>query len=552
MRRAFAPLGKENLFMFSVRLRVPVLLYGLMTFLILFANQAHAQSGKLCVNVKSAIASYRTNLANPTFAASNSSPAVKTAINNLEANCRQYDGLVKLCQESKDETDYNCAESNNKGLSQFSSMMGSVADMASMTMSQSCSKMAELLKIGNGALAGFRLQCLTTRGTCVEKCGAAEKIEKAIEKDLQILARSGSVVIVQNTQPAAETEDHRRLLNKENLCGQKENRQKNESQAECLSRVEADYDKKHPSNASEQAPQGTAPANSYSQFEDAVLAAQQELGKPTDPESPTALKRICNATAQEMTGKVGMNMVSLMSSMQQNTNCANELQNIPNSGIDLKDCNLTGTCTPTDPVSDCQDPAFKNSIYCQAGLNNSGGNTTTGGGLNGGLNGTNGGLNNGFADSGLLDSKGTLGTLDGNTTAGSDGGFDPNDPNNPLNRLGDGGGQRSAGVPGGGGGGGLGIPGGGYNPRGGGGGRGPSGEGTNFGGTPSYAAGGSYGGGSGNNKNDLDKYMPGGEKDPALNKKGIGPEGITAPGGLTLFEKVSKGYKNNRSTLMPE
>ena len=127
------------------------------------------------------------------------------------------------------------------------------------------------------------------------------------------------------------------------------------------------------------------------------------------------------------------------------------------------------------------------------------------------------------------------------------------DPNGGMGNIGDTPGPRSAGVPGGAGGGGLSIPGGGSAPpRGGGGGRGVSSDGTSGSASPSYAGSGGMGGGSGDKKNeDLQQYLPGGAKDPSLAKLG-GPEGITSSAGPTIFEKVTKGYKNNRSTLIPE
>jgi hypothetical protein len=97
----------------------------------------------------------------------------------------------------------------------------------------------------------------------------------------------------------------------------------------------------------------------------------------------------------------------------------------------------------------------------------------------------------------------------------------------------------------------LNIPGGGYNPNNKGSGRSLSSDSVTPGGFAS--GGGGFGFGSGDkNKEELQKYLPGGEKDPNQVKKGVGPEGITAPGGLTLFEKVTKSYRNNRSSLIPE
>ena len=229
-----------------------------------------------------------------------------------------------------------------------------------------------------------------------------------------------------------------------------------------------------------------------------------------------------------------------MSSMQQNQACASAMQTF-DSGIDLKNCAFTGTCTPTNAANDCADAKYKDSIYCKSYTASSGNRAVTGTGTSSGLT----------DPSALLNDKGTFGDLSMGA-AGVDGGS--SDPNSDLSKMGDTASPKSAGVPGGGGSGGLSIPGGGYNPNGKGGGRGAAGDGTSYGGNPSYAGGGNFGsGGSGDkNKDSLDKYLPGAEKDPQLTKKGIGPAGITSPGGLTLFEKVTKSFQTVRTLLMPD
>lgn len=463
-------------------------------------------------------------------------PFAAKQIQAAKIECPKYESLLVQCQNAKSETDTNCAESENKNITNFLSMMGNVADMAGLTMSQSCSQLATLLKYGQGALAGFRAQCLTVRGTCVDVCSDAEKAKKKVE---QSLASASGVVY-----PVSPTQDKSPSPSKyeseiENLtianCEDKKTHPTHQDRITCLKEADA-------KKGSGQTEPKNLQAFSTDEYYAMVAEAREALAEPTDLESPTKLKSICNNTMKEVMGKVGVNLTSLMSSMQSNQACAKTLQAFDPNSIDLGDCNLTGTCKPNDIASDCTDPAYKNSVYCMNGLTT--GNTT--GGTNGGLNG--GATNGLYSDPGFgLDGKGTLSSLDGG--GGGSGGFDPNDPNNPFNRGG-GGDAKSAGVPGGGGSG-MSIPGGGYNPGRGGGGRGVSSDGSgSSGGNPSYATGNMYGGSG--SKSDLDKYLPGGEKDPNLNKKGVGPAGITSPGGLTLFEKVSKGYRNSRGTLIPE
>jgi hypothetical protein len=452
----------------------------------------------------------------------------------------RYDEQLKKCQESKDSTDYNCLEGNDKGVNQFVSAMGTISDMGSMAMSSSCSKLADLMKMGKGAQTAFRAQCAMVKSNCVSTCEEAEKTIKQIHSILsQTQANTRSILSYTTGAADKEKEDIAEFHGEANHAVREECIAKVKARGGSVDEMET-CAKSKGAFGSQSAESGeNAAAQTFTDVTAGIAQAQAELEKPTDNESPASLKKACQASAQEATGKATMNIANLAMTMQQNQACADELATF-DSGIDLKDCNLTGTCTPTDPANDCKDPKYKESVYCKGIAGNNSGGAANGGATN------SGNVPNPNFD---LGGKGTLGDLNMNGT-GDLASLDPNDPNSPFNKINGGEGSKSAGVPGGGGGGGLSIPGGGYNPRGGG--RGPGPEGASYGGSPSYAGSGNYGGGSGDkNKEDLDKYLPGGEKDPTLAKKG-GPEGITAPGGLTLFEKVTKSYRNNRSSLIPE
>lgn len=442
------------------------------------------------------------------------------------------------CQESKISTDTHCMESNNKEMNQFMSTVGSVSDMTGMAMSASCSKLANLMHMGQAAQAAFRTNCGFQKSNCVDKCTEAEKTLSKISFEYDSISR----VIVKSPSSKYDL-DH--ITN----CTE-------------FSNDGAESYKKY---SFIENPSPTDTHNSFEECnnaklkEEAKIKANEDLdnsfrdGKSKiteamiDPNSPAALKRSCINTQQEVTAKVGMNLMSLMSAMQKNTMCAKQLKGLADTGLGVDDCILKGTCPPPQAAPDvCKDPQYKDSNFCKpvAGMN---GDTKGFNNLGGGAVPPIGGPPN--LD---LGSK-SLSDLD---LSGGGNPLDPNDPNSALNKIGDSPTSKSAGVPNGGGGGGLNLPGGGGgggpNPRGGA--RGLSSDSISPTGSPSYSGGGGGMGGFGNSndkKDNLQQYLPGGSKDPQLTKN-VSIEGITSPSGLTLFEKVSRGYKNTRSSLIPE
>jgi hypothetical protein len=259
-------------------------------------------------------------------------------------------------------------------------------------------------------------------------------------------------------------------------------------------------------------------ANMRGSLADQISAAEAELANNADPESPSSLKKAC-ADKDIVIQKTGQNLMSLMSSMQQNQACANELATF--KGLDTTNCELFGTCDSGGNKFDCSLPENKNELVCKQ-LTKA---VQPGGGAgNGNPNG-----NPNFG----LDDKGYLTGLDMDGDAS--GGFGGDDPNG-LGKMADNGGMKSPGVPGGGGGGGLNIPGGPGNP-GRAGGRGmPSGDGSSFGGSPSYASGLSFGGNG--DKNQGDGARNG--NDPSKNLTAIDlPNGEKMnTSGPNIFQKV--------------
>lgn len=461
----------------------------------------------------------------------------------IEGKLTNYNSTIRQCQSDKESADTRCAESNNKGWTDFVGMMGQANDMASMAMSASCSKIANLFKMGQGAAAGFRAQCLSAKNSCETSCKTALKLRNEIASRLEAEAVNVRTHSLAEPNPDKwRTDGQEKTLSElqgiYNPTSCKHNLQwvRQKTQRPNLTEEECHQES---TNLSEEA-KGIATylAKEASQKEtlgNSFQTLQQDIENDADQNSPSALLKACG-DKQQVLAKTNMNLMNLASAMQQNQACADEFSDL-NAGIDLKNCALTGTCVPSDLASDCTKKKYKDSIYCKSYTGNPGG----GGGGNGNIETPNPDFS--------LPGKDTFSSLDpdGLNSGAYDG-------SGGAATGADGAASKSAGVPGGHGGGGLNLPGGGYNPPRGGP-RGVAGAGDD---SPGYtgAGGGGAGfraGGSGNgSKEDLGKYLPGGEKDPSLAKKG-GPDGITPPlGGLTLFEKVSRGYKNSRTSLIPD
>ncbi len=452
---------------------------------------------------------------------------------SIQALATTLDKQLAECQESKTSTDTHCLESNSKEMNQFMSTVGSVSDMTGMAMSASCSKLANLMHMGQAAQAAFRTNCGFQKSDCVDKCTQAEKTMAKIDSEYSsvggVIIRSPASLIASQIGDCVQTSSNK-LFSFNTGASTGAIQGTFETSEACNKAKDLELEKIQ--NFSD----------SVDSFKDGKTKLSEAL---TDTNSPTALKRSCVNTQQEVTAKVGMNLMTLMSAMQKNAACAKNLSGI-DPGLGVDDCILKGTCPPSQTPDVCTDPQYKDSNFCK-----SAGSIVTGD-------------PKGFAPGGgtAVPPVGGPPNLDLGTKSlsdldlsGAENPLDPNNPNSALNKLGDTPGPKSAGVPHGGGGGGLNLPGGGGgggNPNRGGA-RGISSDSTSGPGSPSYAGGGIGGMGGSNekNKDNLQQYLPGGEKDPHLNKFG-GPEGITSPGGLTLFEKVTRGYKNTRQSLLPE
>lgn len=330
------------------------------------------------------------------------------------------DKQLAECKESKQDTDTHCLERNSKEWNGFMSMLGSMSDMTGMAMTASCSKLANLLHMGQAAQAAFRTNCGIQKNSCVDKCTAAEKTLSSITLQYNALGRE----IPKIPQP----ENYEYANNK---CSPDEDNYSFgtvsfSSLQECQNALKALKDK----------------VESYESLTDSFSSGNSIINEAlAETDSPTALKRLCIATQQEVTAKVGMNLMTLMSAVQKNQACAKSLSN------DLADlgemgCVLNGTCPDKGlNVDDCADPKYKDSIYCQAPPTL---NSPTGKGFAGGSTPI---PPTGGPPDFNLDSK-ALSDLD---LSGAGNGLDPNDPNSPFNKIGDTQGPRSAGVPGGGG-----------------------------------------------------------------------------------------------------
>jgi len=465
---------------------------------------------------------------------SNSNKAISdyTARNvSIQSKLTAFKNQLRECQESNLNTNTVCVQGNNKTWNQASSMIGSIADVGGMAMSASCSKFANALKLVQAAQTGIRGTCAFQKGDCIDKCTKAEKTAALLKSDLNGLLITSSQAKSNINEKISSASDQGQSQPIGTTCSEAQ-QIAGDCQTPSKTSMAGVSAQNHDERNVEKAENALSTITSNSQ-----QAIESLDNFSSDEESPTTIKRLCTATANEASSKMAMNLSSLMMSMQGNQACAAEMAKF-DSLPGLQDCTLTGTCTVAEVPNECLDPKNKDAIYCKTPNLTTDTRGSGGGGM---------GSTKPTAPDFNLDSKSLPNlNMDGLGGGGADGAGN-------MANIGDTPGPKSAGVPGGGGGGGLNIPGGGAGPnKTGGGGRGVSSDGPSYGASPGYAGAGIGSNNSGDKKNeDLQQYLPGGAKDPNLAKLG-GPEGITASSGPTIFEKVSKGYKNNRSTLIPE
>ena len=462
-------------------------------------------------------------------------PKTITLIKETQTMSTKLSESIEQCKKDKDDAENHCFEGNNKSWNEFSNMMGSMGDMASMSMSGSCSKLGDLLKMGQAAQLGFRGQCAWYKDSCEKSCNEAVQLNRKIGINLNTISNNIETTLSEQQRLADEKVD--RIIEAKNkaVSNAKPNGDGPVEDQEAL--IEAEEKNRNDLLKKYYAEAGIS---NLSDLQSQIDSVREDLasGPNSNLEDPKVLMKACS-DKQQVIAKTGMNIMSLMNSVQQNQACADELKSF--EGMDLTKCPFNQADCPALAGDNCSDPANKESVYCKT------------------VAASNAGLARGTPKAGTfpdpkfgdgntnslsnLDMKG-LGSVGGSDSTGA---FDPNAV------AGDASGSRSAGVPGGHGGTGLSIPGGGYNPKGGSGGRGigsvdsgPIGSGSGYGTAPI---------GSNNSastsRDAYEKFLPGGEKDPDA-KKGFGPEGITNSKGLTLFEKVTRTFKNNKTSFIPE
>jgi hypothetical protein len=473
---------------------------------------------------------------NTTLSKLQPTPATAKFVKDAQAYVARMTTLateIKECNESAMGTASACFESGNSGIQGGMAALSQLLPMVGMmSMNDTCSAFSKIMTVLNGAMGVFQAQCAfhknSTEKTCQESLARASKL-KSDAKALSAKASPLCPTLVAPAQAADKT-----------AC---------EAVVSTQNRIEEEM------NA--ETDRGTKYTPAYGM----KIAAGKEI----------------------LIANTGANILQVAGTIMSGQKCdkqsaattqADICQQYPNVCVQPSPVAVADYCVtnPNDITCICSknvnDPACSGSRSIDPGGSSSGstsldnpadpnfsldGNSDLGPGFNpvdpnGLANGGNGNNTFGGADG---SSTGSSGAGAGGTNGGSGYGSRGSGGASNLGSFGSGSGGGSKG----GGGGGLGS---GFSS----GAASGGGSGSGYGGGSGFntdiahegGAGAGMAGGDGSRKpstEDLLKaFLPGGDKDPK--KAGAGPDGLTGAAGLSIFQKVTRGYQRNAKSLIPE
>lgn len=451
----------------------------------------------------------------------------------LMKSAGDYDNLLNECAEKKNTAQWSCMESNDKGINNVMNMMGAISTTgATVGMADGCSKMADLLKVGQAAQAGFRTACALAKSSCETTCEEAVKLKK----EMMGLLNGGFVSASSSAsaQSAGDAALDRQISNVMAELDSLYERKRGEDG------LDKKFDKLKPGDDKERAELNGQEKDLWDRQivpKEAELAelkakkiqrANAVQGQTTNMSGsldslfkdatldPAVNLKACN-DQNAVVQKATANLAALFTSMQQNRDCADEVK-----GLDTVPCVLTDTCTKAEIQKHCSDPKNKADPFC---TDTTKAQTITDSQFNNpGLNGFNGGNQK---DDGFIDGL----DLNSNDFTGDSGTTDFASLNEP---------RTGPGVPGGNGGGGVNSAGGGGRSGGSSNGNRPGGGGSSsenqFGANPGYGTEFTFGNNS-SNKDDFPVGSGDGTKDSSAILLPNG-EKINKSTGKTIFEKL--------------
>jgi hypothetical protein len=487
------------------------------------------------------------NLSYLQSAALATNPQVKEAVTVATTNNKTFlDKLVaevKACNESARTTAKICLESMDPGVQSAMGALSQLAPMMGMmSMNDTCSSFSKIMTMLNGAMAAYRIACATKKAATDSACGQAANTVRTLKENASKYkeAAEGPLLKLATTADATPP-NNATLVNTKAVNNLAANQQRVINILDGLSNVSNRYTPAYGLKIAAGKGQLLANAGANAlQVAGTLMSSQKcdkQTGAPTDQadlckqypsvcekQSPTPIADYCVTNPNDITCVCSKNM--------NDPACSGSRSVDPTPGS-----SSGSVFNPADPSFSLDDsgsdlgPGF-NPVGKDGLVDGGNGvNSFNGGGPDGGASGSYG---SGSTDSSGSGSRGGVGNL-GQFGSGSDSGRGSN-------------GNRGSGV------GSLGAGLGGSGNSG-----GPAGAAGNYGTgfntdiAHDGGAGAAGGFGDGSRKPTAEEllkaFMPGGDKDP---KKGQGLDGITAAGGLTIFQKVTRGYQRNTGSLIPE
>lgn len=442
-------------------------------------------------------------------------------------------GEIKECNESAMGTAKACFESGDPGIQGGIAALSQLLPMVGMmSMNDTCSAFSKIMTVLNGAMGVFQAQCAfhknSTEKTCQESLAKASKLKN----DAKALSAKASPLCPTYVVPAqaADKTACDAVVNTQNRIEEEMN-------------AETDRGTKYTPAYGMKIAAGKEVLIANTGANILQVAGTIMSGQKCDKQTASTTQAdICqqypNVCAQPSPVAVAdycvtnPNDITCICSKNVNDPACSGSRSIDPGGSSSGSVSLGNPSDPNFSLDGNSDlgPGF-NPVDTNGLANGGNGNNTFGGadGNSAGSSGAGSGGTNGGSGYGSRGSGGAtnLGSFGGGSGGGSKGGG--------AGGLGSG---FSSGAASGGG------SGGGY------------GGGTGFNTDIAHEGGAGAGmtGGDGSRKpstEDLLKaFLPGGDKDPK--KAGAGTDGLTGAAGLSIFQKVTRGYQRNVKTLIPE
>jgi hypothetical protein len=440
--------------------------------------------------------------------------------------------LIKSCNIGAMNAADGCFEGKNSGIASAMSSLGQLAPtVGMMSMNDTCSAFSKIMTALNGAMAAYRAYCASHKayaeGDCSEAMGKAATLRKATAKTIEAV-RAKKIENIAPPDPkaaAAKIAIENSQLEIERAMEFETSRSNKYTPAYGLKITDGKGNLLANAGANILQVAGTMMSGQKCDKESAAPTTQADICKQYPDicaqQSPTPIADYCVSNPNDITCICSKNI--------------NDPACSGTKSIDPSNGGPGQVFNPADPNFSLDDASDLGPGFNPVGTNGlaDGGNGANNfGGGGDGTNAGGAGAADGSSAGGSPGSRGGVGNL-GSFGSGSDGGRGSGGRNGGIGGLGGGFGSGGSSVPGSG--------------------AGYAGSGFNTDISHEGGAGAGMGGAEGSRKPTAEEllkaFLPGGDKDP---KKAGALDGITSAAGLTIFQKVTRGYQRNVKSLIPE